>query len=131
MLKKVILLEHYPRFDCDTKTMLAQLANKTLSDLITASKLKENICIGKHTMNSYGIGKTHERRYRDPKTGMYDGIHYFGPGGESDLTNNLTRVFSCAKLGNLVKLNSADNQLKSVSPSVPIQNRFNPISQGN
>ena len=62
-IEKVVIIEHHPRFDDKKKASLAQLANSTLHHLRGLSSVKDKICIGSHTLHSYGIGKTFENRY--------------------------------------------------------------------
>ena len=68
-------MEHPPRFDDDMKPELARLANSTLSKLLAISPHKSNIVIGRHSLESLGVGTTHLGRYQDPSSGRYDGVH--------------------------------------------------------
>ena len=124
-LKKVIMLEHVPRFDSQTNSALAKLANATLQNLCLHSQLKNKINVGKHNLESYGVGKTHERRYRNTGTGRYDGVHLFGPSGVKDFTESLSSIM----LRNL-DIPQPEVQIMSSSP-ILTQNRFTPLSQGN
>ena len=61
-LKKVIILEHTPRFDNMTNGRLSKKANEILIQLRENSDLKNSIVIGKHSLADYGIGRTHSSR---------------------------------------------------------------------
>ena len=80
-LKKVILMEHPPRFDLpevdphSIKPNLAKLANITLGQCWLFSSLKDKIIIGRHNLDRPGVGATHYRRYQSRHTGRYDGVH--------------------------------------------------------
>ena len=93
-LKKVILLEHSPRFDTKTNTKLAELGNQKLKQLLDESPLKDRMVIGHHSLGSYGIGKTFDKRYRNSLTGCFDGVHFYGPCGGRDYTKSLISILS-------------------------------------
>ena len=52
--------------------------NTTLNQLWASSPPKDKIVIGRHSLESPGVGKTHLTRYKDYTTGMYDGVHFYG-----------------------------------------------------
>ena len=79
-------MKHTPRFDNRTNEKLAKLANSTLLKLMQNSLYKDKIFVASHDLEDFGVGKTHNMRYTDPRTGFHDGIHYFGPAGMSDYT---------------------------------------------
>ena len=135
-LKKVIIMEHIPRFDSERRSYLAKLANKSLLSHVKNSPLSRQIVIGRHRLNSYGIGKTHMMRYGDPMTGRFDGIHFFGPSGSSDLTNNMIAILRSALQGDdtawSIPKKTSVNPLLNDSPVTPVKNRFEILSnQGN
>ena len=74
-LKKVIIMEHPPRFDLpDTdphsvKPNLAKVANIHLGQMWLNSPLKDKIFIGRHSLESPGVGVAHFRRYQNSFTG--------------------------------------------------------------
>ena len=152
-LKKVIVMEHHPRFDSKTNIKLASIANNTLNHLRAISPLKERILIGKHSLHSYGVGLTHEYRYQDKRTGKYDGVHLYGPTGQKDFTNSVKSIFLVnlsdwdsnvlqPELGNnnenpsqwknVGRKHAANHtQRVHISPTIHTQNRFQSLSQGN
>ena len=81
-LKKVVLMEHPPRFDeqnvdpLSLKPKLAKIANSKLGELWLNSELKNKIFIGQHSLESSGTGESHYDRYSDWNTGHYDGVHF-------------------------------------------------------
>ena len=92
-LKKVVIMEHPPRFDDKIKSKLAVLANSTIRQLWVMSPMKENIYIGLHSLESYGVGATHLGRYRDNKTGRCDNVHFYGKTGSRDFTDSVKSIF--------------------------------------
>ena len=96
-LKKVVIMEHPPRFDTQgvdptsIKPKLAKLANATLNQLRNKSVLKDKIVIGRHCLNSQGIGLTHSDRY-ESNQGKYDGVHFYGKNGTKDYTNSVKNI---------------------------------------
>ena len=140
-LKKVIILEHPPRFDQtdvdpnSLKPALARLANATLGKLWLNSKLKDKIFIGRHSLASSGTGDAHRARYVNSASGKYDGVHLYGVTGRKDYTNSLKNSLSLS----LCELNKNEGtahvdehstcpqtkyQKKRSVPSVPTKNRF-------
>ena len=92
-LRKVIIMEHPPRFDDKIKSKLLVLANSTIRQLWDISPMKKNIYIGFHSLESYGVGATHLGRYRDYKTGRFDNVHFYGKTGTRDFTDSLKSIF--------------------------------------
>ena len=117
-LKKVIVMEHLPRFDNKLNSNLAKLANTTLSKLWEDSCFKDKIVIGKHLLIDYGVGKTHNSRYGNLETGKYDGIHLYGPSGAWEYTKNLNNILSSA-----IQRNDQNSHIH--------QNRYSTLSEGN
>ena len=91
-LKTVVIMEHHTRFDDINKAHLARFANNHLNHLVTFSSMKEKILIGRHSLEGFGIGITHKKRYIDTRTGLYDGIHLWGPSGQSDYTSSVIKI---------------------------------------
>ena len=95
-IKKVIILEHAPRFDMndvdpqEIKPKLAKYANQTLSDLMKSSPVKDKIQIGKH--NPHCEGDQIAARYRDDRTGRYDGVHMYNSLGKNVYTRSLLDI---------------------------------------
>ena len=154
-LKKVVILEHPPRFDLpdsdpySVKPGLAKLANIHLGQLWLNSSFKEKIVIGRHSLESSGAGTAHFRRYQNRFTGRYDGVHLYGQTGHTDYTNSIKTILSLAlpkshpnffapkynkmkvKVDNHTNCPQAIYQRNKYHPSVQTQNRFNVLSQGN
>ena len=97
-LRKVIILEHPPRFDeiyvdpTSLKPKLDRLANATLSQLWLNSPLKDRIIIGQHSLESSGAGAQYLDRYKNFRTEKYDGVHFYGQTGCSDYTNSVNTI---------------------------------------
>ena len=138
-LKKVIIMEHIPSFDTKRNTYLSQLANSYLNSCVKNSPLSQNIIVGNHCLDSFGAGKTHQRRYVNSVSGLYDGVLLQGPNGCQDLTMNMINILNKG-LQNVVNV-SRNVQKRSITSSVldvekvqsiPISNRFEVLStQGN
>ena len=104
---------------------MANYANETLSVLWSRSPLKHKILIGHHSLHSFGIGKTFLKRYKDEITGRYDGLHFFGPTGETDYTKSLQNIIKLA-------IDSLPPTLNfSTESAIPVHNRFIVLQQGN
>ena len=118
-LVKVVLMEHHPRFDTthtdptSLKPTLARLANFTLNQLWLNSPLKHKIVIGRHSLESSGLGMAHLQRYQDQNTGRYDGVHLYGKTGRSDYTNSLKTIFLVA----LSELSQSQDNWRGLSQS--------------
>ena len=154
-LRKVVIMEHPPRFDLPdgdphhVKPNLAKLANIHLGQLWLNSSLKEKIIIGRHSLESSGVGAAHFRRYQNSFTGRYDGVHLYGQTGHTDYTNSVKTILSLAlpishpnnlapkfdkktvKVDNHTNCPQALYQRRKYQPSVHINNRFDVLSQGN
>ena len=152
-LSKVIIMEHPPRFDApnvdpySVKPDLAKLANVTLGQLWSKSSLKDRIIIGRHSLESSGVGTAHFSRYQNSVTGRYDGVHLYGQTGCTDYTNSVKTMLMTAqpkpnqsntgpRVGTAQSKNhtncaQAKFQRKQYHPSVQVHNRFNVLNQGN
>ena len=101
-LSKVVLMEHTPRFDnndqdpSSLKPNLVRLANATLGQLWLNSPLKHKIFIGRHSLESSGVGPAHLARYENSNTGKYDGVHLYGNTGCQDYTNSVKSILMLA-----------------------------------
>ena len=126
-LKKVILLEHVPRFDSQKNEKLAKHANITLSRLLKNSAFSDKIDIGSHSFSDFGAGKTHCSRFKNSKTGHYDGIHYFGPSGSFEITKSISNIILSSLPREKLALLSKTNK---TSHSIPVHNQF-AILEGN
>ena len=95
-LTKVVLMEHPPRFDGKLKTELAKLANSTLGQMWVLFPLKGRIVIGRHSLESPGVGPTHLARYKDNTTGRYDAVHFYGRSGVRHYTDSVKTILMIA-----------------------------------
>ena len=101
-LEKVVILKHIPRYDpaevdpLQLKATLSQLFNSTLNELWVRSPYKERIHIGSHNMDC--SGSILASRYRNIKTGKYDGIHLFGSSGSKFYTLSILNILRAAGL---------------------------------
>ena len=158
-LKKVIIMEHPPRFDLPevdphaVRPNLAKLANIALGQLWLNSSLKDKIVIGRHNLETPGVGPKHYQRYQSRYTGRYDGVHLYGQTGYKDYTNSVKSILSLALPSPSPSMVEAefgrvkfDRKMKAdyhqtcpqalyqrgkFHPSVEIRNRFDVLSQGN
>ena len=124
-LKKVVILNHTPRFDNIKNKNLSEKANAILFKLCEKSKLKGKITIGSHNLEDFGIGHTHNGRYGSPYDSSYDGVHYMGPSGSSEYTRSLITAI----LHELPELSNSKSS--RVSDPFPLRNRFLPLQEGN
>ena len=161
-LKKVVIMEHPPRFDLpdsdphSVKPNLAKVANIHLGQMWLNSPLKDKIFIGRHSLESPGVGVAHFRRYQNSFTGRYDGVHLYGQRGYTDPTNSVKTILSLALPVSHQKFTApkpremkvkveSDNHTNcpqtlyqcrmaahnKYHPSIQISNRFDALSQGN
>ena len=104
-LKKVVLIEHPPRFvksELDPTALkpdLARLANATLSQLWMNSPIKDNIFLGHHSLECSGTGDTQLAKYKNQSTGRYNCVHFYGPNGCRDYTNSVKTILMLALSG--------------------------------
>ena len=126
-LKRVIILDHPPRFDEKVKTEMAIFANNIFNSVIQSLPKNINIAFGKHNLSSYGVGKTYDSRYKSTCLNRTDGLHFVGPSGMKDYSSSLINILTTA-------LRTSGNTHSPVSDSIsPIQvsNRFDCLNQGN
>ena len=124
-LKKVIILDHPPRFDSHLKSEMASIANTTIKEMIEGIKNELNIELGKHSLDCHGIGRTFDSRYRNSILKKMNGLHFYGPCGSKDYSESLVNI-----LVNSLRNTAPDNS--SLDKSViPLSNRFDVLSQGN
>ena len=95
MLKKVIIMEHPPRFD-GRNSHLVQVANNVLRQIHAKSPYKDRIVVGQHSLECTVSGSTHMNRYRDNNTGRYDGVHMYGRTGMKDYTDSVNSILLMA-----------------------------------
>ena len=123
-LRKIILMEHAPRFDTaevdplGLKPKLALYANKLYKELVNKSDMKKKIMIGNHKLDC--VGDQRLGRYTDEVTGRYDGVHHNHGFGKRAYTRSVLDIITFAALP------MTDRRLPSSSSfSVPTNNRFN------
>ena len=101
-LKKIIIFKQTPRFDITTTTKpglkqnLSNLFNDTLDELAANSDFKDKIVIGNHDLDC--SGGVLLARYKDNRTGKFDGVHMYGPSGQKAYTNSVMKILSSAQL---------------------------------
>ena len=147
-LKKVVILQHAPRYDTvdvdplGLKTKLAMFANSILGQLWHSSALKEKIIVGKHRLDC--TDDKFEERYTDERTGWYDGVHMYGRCGLKAYTDSLIEIFKTAiphvpfigtdnhssyrnnqkKTTNQKKMTNQRHHFKQNVYTVPVNNKF-------
>ena len=101
-LEKVVIMKQIPRYDpkdvdpLGLKPSLSLLFNNTLGSLWLDSPLKHKLFVGDHTIECNGAIR--EARYRETKTGRYDGIHLYGSSGRKAYTNSVLNILRLAKI---------------------------------
>ena len=101
-LEKVVILKHIPRYDpshvdpLQLKPALSQLFNTMLTELWIKSPHKDKIHIGSHNMDCTGSIRT--SRYKDIRTGKFDGIHLFGSSGSKFYTLSILNILQSVGL---------------------------------
>ena len=143
-LKKVVIAKQIPRYDKfvtkppGLKTSLSHLFNATLDQLGAKSDLKNKLFIGEHTIACDGAQR--EARYRDTKTGRYNGVHLFGPSGTKAYTESLLIILKKAELvknhvpkyyDEIEKSSKVSKKKQNVSKqsyAVPTYNRFSTLA---
>ena len=101
-LKKVIIMKQIPRYDSSEddpmglKAALSQLFNNTLTECWMECAVKEKLFIGNHNIDC--TGSIRESRYRETKSGKWDGIHLFGASGQKFYTLSVLNVLKAANM---------------------------------
>ena len=101
-LKKVVLMKRIPRYDPSTvdplslKPVLSELFNNTLTGEWMTCSDKDIIYIGSHNIDC--TGAIRESRYREAKTGRFDGIHLLGNSGQKAYTLSVLNILKAAQL---------------------------------
>ena len=152
-LKKAIILKQTPRFDkknidpFSVKPAMAQLFNQILDQRWLESAQKNRLIIANHRLEcSPG---SYETRYRNRRSGQYDGVHMYGPSGRKAYTESLLFILRQAGLikksppqyfrryhTKLDIVHNTENEFHTAEPrsriySVPTSNKFSVLSQGN
>ena len=101
-LRKVIVMKQIPRYDpahvdpMGLKPTLSLLFNNTLTNLWMDSPNKDKIFVGTHDIECTGAIK--ESRYRQTKSGKFDGIHLYGSSGRKAFTLSVLRILKAANV---------------------------------
>ena len=101
-LNTVVIMKQIPRYDPPKvdplclKPALSQLYNNTITELWMNSPLKNRIVIGNHNIECTGAIK--EARYRETKSGRFDGIHLYGSSGRKTYTLSVLNILKAAQL---------------------------------
>ena len=139
-IKKVLIMEHTPRFDephsdpMSLKPALVKYANSTLNQLWIESPHKSQIIVASHNL-IWGIGNK-DSIFKDKRSYKYDAVHMYGPDGASVYTESLlsflSQVFSSPSSEHKRNSTSANSKDHTDRPhgkfqrfSVPTKNRFN------
>ena len=94
-------MKQIPRYDPDEvdpfslKPALSQLYNNTLTDEWMNCEYKDRIMIGTHNIECSGA--IQQARYRETRSGKFDGIHMFGPSGRKFYTLSVLNIFKNCK----------------------------------
>ena len=101
-LQKVVIMKQIPRYDpsetdpLSLKPALSQLFNNTLTEEWMNCADKSRVLIGGHNIEC--TGAVRESRYRETKTGKFDGVHLYGSSGRKAYTNSVLNILQAAKL---------------------------------
>ena len=120
-LKSVVLMKQTPRYDpvstdpLSLKPALSQLFNNTLTELWVSCNVKNKIHVGTHNIDCSGVIQS--VRYRQMKTGRFDGVHLYGITGSKAYTNSVVNILKGAAL------TTADYEYHQTCPQSKYQNR--------
>ena len=95
-LQNVTIMNHAPRFDghrvdpIGLKQNLANFANSYLLELWLDSPHKNKVLIGSHSLDCSKDIKN--RRYTDPQSGRYDGVHMYGDVHKTVYTESVLNI---------------------------------------
>ena len=101
-LQKVVLMKQIPRYDpteldpMELKPALSDLYNNTITTLWMNCVVKDKLYIGGHNISC--TGSIRESRYRQTKTGKFDGIHLYGSSGQKAYTLSVLNILNFAKV---------------------------------
>ena len=99
-LKKVVIMEHAPRFDpahvdpLGIKPELAKFANATFSQLLFTSPLRERLAIGSHKLDC--VGENIRRHFQGKYSRRYDGVHMYTWEGKEAFTKSFIPIIKDA-----------------------------------
>ena len=95
-------MKHTPRYDpqvtdpLSLKPALSQMFNNLLTELWMSSPLKDRMVIGGHNIECSGAIR--ESRYRESRTGRFDGIHPYGSSGRKAYTRSVLNILEAANI---------------------------------
>ena len=124
-LQKVVIMEHAPRHDVPNvdptgiKPRLAKLANLTFVQLWQSSNMKDNILIGKHSLDCTRTGDQLAARYMDDRNGRYDGVHMYGSHGKHVYTKSVLDIMKAI----LPQSSTPSSSLHSSCPQTKYQQK--------
>ena len=101
-LKSIILLKQTPRYDpldidpLSLKPALSLLFNNTITELWMNCPMKEKIFIGNQNIDCSGAVQS--ARYRNTKTGRFDGVNLYGISGSKAYTLSVLNILRSAGL---------------------------------
>ena len=137
-IKKVIIMNHAPRYDTVDVDPIANFANSYMLKLWLDSHMKEKIIIGSHNLEC--PEKQRKKRYTDDRTKRYDGVHLYGRAGKAAYTESVLNIM----LGSIQLEEQADDhtrypqskysrQQRAYSSvvkgksGIKVQNKFSPL----
>ena len=95
-------MKQTPRYDplssdpLSLKPALSELFNNILTEQWMSSTLKNKIVVGTHNLECSGA--IQESRYRQSKSGRFDGVHLLGNSGPKFYTLSVLNIFKKAQL---------------------------------
>ena len=133
-LKKVVIMEHAPRYDekdidpLGLKPELSKYANSVYNQLWLDSHLKNKISVGRHSLNEIS-DESYDDIFRNPKSGRHDGVHLYGQTGCTDYTNSVMTILMLAKSEQNLGVGKTGNhsncpQAKYQENAIQTQNSF-------
>ena len=152
-LNKVVIMKQTPRYDplsedpLSLKPALSLLYNNIITEEWMTCEYKDKIYIGSHNIDC--TGAIREARYRETKSGKFDGLHLWGASGRKIYTLSVLNILrsanvtssdyeyhqSCAQYKYQNKQSRQGQQTRQQTQfNVPTANRFERLSavnQGN
>ena len=95
-MKKVTIMNHAPRYDTHDvdpmglKHKLANYANNYMLELWLDCPMKDRISIGSHNLEC--SGEERMKRYKDDRSGRYDGVHHNSGVGKVFYTESVLEI---------------------------------------
>ena len=145
-LHKVIVLKLIPRYDPPSvdplglKSDLSKIFNEKLDELCMSSPFQSKVFVGSHNIDCTGAMRESRYwfaefskwafifycRYRQTKTGKFDGIHMFGSVGREAYTLNVLNILKSAKMtSSAFSPNKQQvSQSKNKNPISPFPNKL-------